>query len=84
MGGAPFRKCIWINVNAHDDVTVGLESLLHFLGNLQPLLPGARHLIAIGENFQKSRVIFLVDPKRSYRWGQPFLQFSMLGMPVET
>src|SRR6266498_1593294 len=53
IGGAPIRKCVRIDVNAHDDVSVGLESALHFLGNRQPLLPGAWHLVAVGEKLQE-------------------------------
>src|SRR5436309_926366 len=60
--GAPIRKCVRINANAHDDMPVGLESPLHFLRHLKPLLPGAWHLVAVDKNSQKRRVIFLVDP----------------------
>jgi hypothetical protein len=49
MGGAPIPKCVRIDGNTHDDVPVCLESTLHFLGNLQPLRPGAWHPVAVGK-----------------------------------
>src|SRR3954454_13965047 len=67
MGGAPIRKCVRIDVNTHDDVAVCRQSTLHFLGNLQPLRPGARHPIAVGENSQQRRIITFVDPVRANR-----------------
>ena len=36
MGGAPVWKCGGVDVNTQHDVSIGLESLFHFLGHLQP------------------------------------------------
>ena len=74
MIGAPIRKCIWIDVNAHDGMSVRLQSPFHFLGNPQPLLPGARHPVAVIENAQQGRVISLGDPIDSDRWRWPVVR----------
>jgi type IV secretion system protein VirD4 len=34
MGGAPVRKCGGVDVNTEHDVSIGLETLFHFLGHL--------------------------------------------------
>src|SRR5476649_1363803 len=62
IGGAPVRKCLGVDMNPHDDVSVSLEPVLHFLGDLQPLLPGRRHLAAIVKNLAQRRIVFLLDP----------------------
>src|SRR5205814_2618179 len=74
MGGAPIRKCVRIDADPHDNMAVGFETTLHFLGDLQPFLPGARHPVAVGECSQQRRIILLVDPigsdcgRRSVFW----------------
>jgi hypothetical protein len=68
MGGAPIRKCVRVDVNTHNDMSVSLEFACHFLSNLQPLFPGPWHLDAIVKNFQQRRIIFLFDPIGSDRW----------------
>lgn len=68
IGGAPIRKCFRIDVNAHDDVSVSLKPPLHFLGNLQPFLPGAWHPVTVVGNSQQCWVISLVDPIDSDHW----------------
>src|SRR5260370_27498977 len=62
MGGAPIRKCLRVDVNTHNDVSVGIESPFHFLCNLQPLFPGPWPPVAIVENFHQRRIIFLSAP----------------------
>jgi hypothetical protein len=43
-------------------MAIGLQSLLHLLGHLQPLLPGAWHLAAVGEKPDHRRIVVLSDP----------------------
>jgi hypothetical protein len=73
MSRAPVQECVRIDADSHDDVSVGLKASLHFLGNLQPLLPGARHPVAICENSHQRWVIFFVDPIDSHRWRRSVL-----------
>src|ERR1700730_8605645 len=73
MGGAPVRKCVGIDMDPHNDVSISFESLLHFLGNLQPLFPGRWHLSAIVEKFQERRIVLLFEPIGADRWRRPVL-----------
>src|SRR5580692_2531568 len=81
MSGAPIRKDVRIDVNAQYGVSVSFETLLHFLRNFQPVHPMARHLVAVGKDFQERRVIFLVDPIGSHRWWRPVLFVDHIGHP---
>src|SRR6267142_638520 len=63
MGGAPVRECGGVDVNTQHDVSIGLESLFHFLGHPQPFFPARWHLVAIVEKLQQRWIIFLLDPK---------------------
>ena len=45
------RKCLRVDVNTHNDMSVSLEFAFHFLSNLQPFFPGPWHLDAIVEKF---------------------------------
>src|SRR4051794_1232281 len=51
MGGAPIGKSLRIDGDAQDDMAVGFETRLHFLGHSLPLLPVARHFDSIREDF---------------------------------
>src|SRR5580704_6527295 len=82
MGRAPIRKCVRVNVNTHNDVSVSLESTFHFLSNLQPLFPSPWHLDAVVENFQQRRIIFLFDPICSDRWRWPVLKVGHMTHPA--
>jgi hypothetical protein len=82
MGRAPIRKCVRVDVNTHNDVSVSLESAFHFLGNLQPLFPSPWHLDAIVENFQQRRIIFLFDPIGSDRWRWLVLKVGHMTLPA--
>src|ERR1700685_1181804 len=68
MSGTPIRKCVGVDVNAHDDVSVGLKPLFHFFGNFPPFLPCAWHPVAVVEKLQQGWVILLVDPIGSHHW----------------
>jgi hypothetical protein len=68
MSGTPIRKCGRIDVNAHDDVSVGLKPLFHFFGNFQPFLPSAGHSMSVVKKFLQCRIIFLFDPIGSHHW----------------
>src|SRR6267378_6016807 len=61
-GGAPVRECGGVDVNTQHDVSIGLESLFHFLGHPQPFFPARWHLVAIVEKLQQRWIIFLLDP----------------------
>src|SRR5665647_2253996 len=74
--GAPIRKCVGVDVDPQNGVSVSLESTLHFLGNLQPLFPGSRHLVAIVKDFQQRRIVFLFDPVSSDRRRRPVLELG--------
>src|SRR5262245_30229979 len=44
---APFGECFRINEYPHDDVTVGLKSVLHLSGHLLPFRPCRRQLVPV-------------------------------------
>src|SRR5450756_1291289 len=60
--GAPVRKCLRVDPNPQDDVAVSREPAFHFLGDFQPLLPAQWHLVAVLEDLQQRRIVFLLDP----------------------
>src|ERR1700749_3599362 len=83
VGGAPIRKGVRDDVDAHDDVSVGLESRFHFLGNLQPLLPGTWHLVGIVGKFEQRRIIFFFDLINSNRRRRPIVQVGHANHPTK-
>ena len=62
MVGAPVGECDGVDVNTQHNVSIGLESLLHFLGHLQPFFPARWHLVAIVDQLQQRWIIVLLDP----------------------
>src|SRR3569832_2366584 len=63
MRRTPARKGRRIDSNTHDRVPVGLETLLHFLGHLQPLGPDPWLAVAVVEYLQRGRIIRLHGPE---------------------
>src|SRR5688500_15493737 len=61
MGGAPDWKCAGIDPHAHDRMSIGFETMLHFFSHLEPLAPCVRQCVAVLENCQKGRVVLLID-----------------------
>ena len=62
MRGAPGREVGGINAHPHHRVAVGLEAFLHFSGDLVPFCPSARQRVAVVKNFQRRRIVGLLDP----------------------
>src|SRR3984957_6034661 len=82
MRGAPIRKCVRVDLNTQNDMSVGLESLFHFFGNLQPPFPSQWHLVAIVRNSQQRRIIFFLNPIGSDRWRWPVLKVVHMSHPT--
>jgi hypothetical protein len=82
MHGAPIRKCVRVDLNTQNDMSVGPESLFHFFGNLQPPFPSPWHLVAIVRNSQQRRIIFFLNPIGSDRWRWPVLKVVHMSHPT--
>jgi hypothetical protein len=62
VGFAPLQIYVRVDGDAHDDVPVGLEALLHFLGHFPPFSPVAGQPVSVGENSEKRRIVLFLHP----------------------
>ena len=65
LGSAPIWKCVGVDIDAFDDVSLFLVELLGFLRRLGEFLPRPRQVFGVYEDRDEGIVIFLPAPRNT-------------------